>query len=112
MIKTVKIKCISESNYNKLQIFDNDNKKIVDTVISNEYLFESNVNKFYKVKILSNNRKIESNIFICDSYTKPYIFDLRKIIQIHPIFIKLIDHNYVDLKIEKGEIFFWLNHIL
>ena len=94
---------ISDTILNLLQIFE-DNKKILEKYVSNTYNFKGELNKCYRIKIISYNNCLITSFYISEKNKEPYIFNLKTSDISHKIFIKLLDQNYEDLKIEKGVI--------
>lgn len=111
MQKNIFIFLISDSILNFLQIFDSNNQKIKEDYIYNTYIFKGDLNKPYKIRIISNTGILNSSFYIDEKYTKKYVFDTRRKSKFHKVFIKIIDQNYTGLKIEKGDIKLWQNHI-
>lgn len=105
IFKDVIIYITSNSNKNLLQIFD-ENKKIVETYIHNSYIFRGKINRAYGIKIFSDNNYLSSSFYIPRLMNKPYYFSTVKN-NSPKIIVRLLDKNYSNLKIEKGEITLW-----
>lgn len=110
MYKKVILNIVSNYINNLLEIYDSNNNLIYRKYANGICYFYFEVNKVYKIKIINSNSFV-SNIYVSHKYNDPYIFDVRNIIVNHKIFIRLIDENYKNLLIEKGEIKLWQNHI-
>lgn len=111
MYKKITLIILSEDQNNLLQIFDKFNKKIEETFVSNKYIFNGKINESYKIKTINSSTLYSTGIFISEEYNNSYILDTRNRNLFHTIFIKLKDQNYDDLRIEKGMVKLWQNHI-
>lgn len=112
MYKEIKIIILSKDKLNLLQIFNSENKKIIEEFVSDYYIFKGKINECYKIKIINSSTLYSTGIFINKKYDNPYILDARNKNLFHRILINLKDQKYNGLKIEKGIIKLWQNHII
>lgn len=120
-MKKIKIKCLKEncvnSSYYYIKVYNSNDELLLDKKIKNEFYLEYEYNKLYKIVVTTNccyQNRICKNVYFTKSNeidTLYFIFSNPKMQYHKKITFKFSDHYYKGLKIEKGEIFLWQNHI-
>lgn len=118
ILKKIKIKCLVSNSLDiykyHIKIYDSKGNIICDSSADDRGVlyFEPKYFEVYKVvvniraKIYPN--KIIRNVIFTDNGCDTLVFAFKKLC---PIVIKLTDKNYRNLKVEKGEIILWQDHI-
>lgn len=113
-MKKIEIVVLSNITINlncKLLIFDSKNNLIYSSnEQNNSFIFNAEINKCYNLIFFNNHFYYKTSIIILDKYNMPYYIYIN-FLKKHFIKINLVDSNYKNLKIERGEIYLWENLI-
>lgn len=107
MTTDVIIKVLSDYPANVVELIFNG-KIIKRKKIHNIFVFQSNLNMGYAIRIITYNSSYLTCIYVKD--VNKFIIDIRSGWPSRKVFIKLLDANYEGLKVEEGEIKLWLSH--